>query len=172
MSESQLQQRGQQWLETFLKLSAMPASVTTEVRNTFSESSCWLTIDHTALNPEQINSLIGNGGLVLDSIQYLANSILNIGQAPDQQIAYTIELDGYRERRQKELLEIAQNAAEQVRETGAEYEIKSLSSAERRQVHTILKESTDLETYSRGQEPDRRLVVRLANAEPEADEFR
>jgi spoIIIJ-associated protein len=161
MSESQLQQRGQQWLETFLDLANMPASVTTEMRETFSEKSCWLTIDHSALKPEQLDSLLGNGGSVLDSIQYLANSILNIGRDQDEQIAYTIELDGYRERRQQELMQIAKQAAEQVRQTGQEYEIKSLSSAERRQLHTIIKESPDLDTYSRGQEPDRRLVVRL-----------
>jgi spoIIIJ-associated protein len=38
----------------------------------------------------------------------------------------------------------------------------ALSAAERRQVHTYLKDYEDLETYSRGKEPDRRLVVRLA----------
>jgi spoIIIJ-associated protein len=56
---------------------------------------------------------------------------------------------------------MAENAAQQVRMTGKEYEMKSLSSAERRQVHTLLKDCPDLETYSRGKEPDRRLVVRL-----------
>lgn len=165
MAETQLQQRGQQWLETFLKLAAFPATVSAEVRDTFSEKSCWLTIDHTSLQPAQIEALLGNNGAVLDSIQYLASSILNIGQ--DEQIAYTIEIDGYRDRRLQELIEISDAAAARVRETGEEYEIKSLSSAERRQVHSILKTSGDIETYSRGQEPDRRLVVRLTGSEPE-----
>lgn len=155
----QLQQRGQEWLEGFLKLASLPAPVTTDMRETFSETSCWLTIDHSALQSDQIESLIGAEGAVLDSIQYLANSILNLGQTGELQGAYTLELAGYRERRQQELLKLAEHAAEQVRQTSAEYEIKSLSSAERRQIHTILKDSTDLETFSRGQEPDRRLVV-------------
>ncbi|MBD1825870.1 RNA-binding protein [Cyanobacteria bacterium FACHB-DQ100] len=162
MAETQLQQRGQQWLETFLKLAAFPATVTPEVRNTFAEKSCWLTIDHTSLQPAQIEALLGSNGAVLDSIQYLASAILNIGQ--EEQIAYTIEIDGYRDRRLKELTAIAESAANQVRETGEEYEIKALSSAERRQVHSILQSSDDIETYSRGQEPDRRLVVRLAGS--------
>jgi spoIIIJ-associated protein len=84
-----------------------------------------------------------------------------MGQDQDHQGAFTVELAGYRLQRHKELQEIAENAANQVRQTGKEYELKSLSSAERRQVHTILKEYGDLETYSRGQEPDRRLVVRF-----------
>lgn len=166
MAETQLQQRGQQWLETFLNLAGLPATVSAEVRTTFAEESCWLTIDPTALQPAQIEALLGNKGAVLDSIQYLASSILNIGQ--DEQMAYTIELNGYREQRQKELLEIAEAAAAEVRETGREYEIKSLSSAERRQVHSMLQGSEDIETFSRGQEPDRRLVVKLAGSDSEA----
>lgn len=160
MAQSPMQ-RGQEWLETFLKLANFPATVSAQVRETFSEKSCWLTIDHSTLQPEQVEALLGSGGAVLDSVQYLANSILNITQSPDEQIAYTIEIDGYRDRRQQALIEVAETAAAKVRETGEEYEIKALSSAERRQVHTILQDSTDVETYSRGQEPDRRLVVRL-----------
>lgn len=167
MSDRQ-EQLGQQWLEEFLKLANLPAPITTEMKETFSEASCWLTIDDSALKPDQIEALIGTQGVALDSIQYLANSTLNLGKADDQQGAYTIELAGYRKRRQQELLEIANQAAEEVRQTGKEVEIKSLSSAERRQIHTILKESADLATYSRGQEPDRRLVVQPASLDEES----
>lgn len=159
---NQLRQRGQQWLEGLLHLSGLPASVkVTETDDSQADRpSYWLTIDETQLTPKQIQTLIGSDGSALDAIQYLANSILNLGQEQEQQAAYTIELDGYRLRRQAELRTLADHAAQQVRETGQEFEIKSLSSAERRQIHTFLEECEDLETYSRGQEPDRRLVVR------------
>jgi spoIIIJ-associated protein len=161
--DNQLMQRGQQWLEELLRLARLPA----EVRVTNTETSAddkpnyWLTIDRTNLTPKQIEILIGPEGAALDAIQYLANSMLNIGQDEEHQAAYTIELDGYRIRRQEQLRALAAQAAQKVRETGQEFEMKSLSSAERRQVHTFLKECEDLETQSRGQEPDRRLVVRL-----------
>jgi spoIIIJ-associated protein len=153
-------QRGQQWLEELLRLSGLPAAVTTELNASFAEESCWLTIDETALRPEQVEILIGTGGSVLDSIQYLTNAILNLSQEREQQKAFTVELAGYRLRRYAELKAIAEQAAANVQETGAELELKALSSAERRQVHTMLKEYGDLETFSRGQEPDRRLVIR------------
>ncbi len=161
MSE-QLRQRGQQWLIEFLKLSGLPTSVTALDSTTpqSDKSNYWLTIDQTGLTPEQVQILIGADGTVLDAIQYLANAILNLGQDEEGQAAYTVELDGYRLRRQEELQALADRAARQVRETGEEFEMRSLSSAERRQVHTFLKECEDLETHSRGQEPDRRLVVR------------
>lgn len=155
-------QRGQQWIEELLRLSRLPAAVKATDGNDAHDDkpSYWLTIDQTKLTPTQIQSLIGPEGTALDAIQYLANSILNLGQNDAQQAAYTIELDGYRTRRQEELQALAAYAAQKVRETGEEFEMKSLSSAERRQVHTFLKECDDLETQSRGQEPDRRLVVR------------
>ena len=121
----------------------------------------WLTIAENYLSSTQIETLIGSNGTVIDAIQYLVNSTLNLGQAEEEQASYIIELQGYRVRRQAELRDMAHGAAERVRQTGEEYELKALSAAERRQVHTFLKECEDLETYSRGQEPDRRLVIRL-----------
>lgn len=149
-------ERSQQWLTQLLQLVACPANVKVEEK----PDCYWLTIDPSNLTPEQIEILIGAKGSTIDSIQYLANTILNLGQTPDRQAAYTIELDNYRLRREEQLQSLAQNAVAHVRETGEEFEISSLSSAERRQLHNLLKEYDDLETFSRGQEPDRRLVVR------------
>ncbi|MBF2028851.1 MAG: RNA-binding protein [Oscillatoriales cyanobacterium C42_A2020_001] len=159
--DTEREKRGQQWLQEFLHLSGIAANVSAESSPTFWEDSCWLVIDESGLTGEQIAGLTGADGHVLDAIQYLANTTLNLGLPPEQQGAFTVDLAGYRERRYQELKAIAENAAEQARDTGKEVELKSLSAAERRQVHTILKEHTDLETYSRGQEPDRRLVVRV-----------
>ncbi|MBW4660881.1 MAG: RNA-binding protein [Drouetiella hepatica Uher 2000/2452] len=156
-----LVQRGKQWLEDLMQLMSLPTQVDVHDR-VEAEGSYWLTISDTSFTPEQTQSIIGKDGAVLDAIQYLANTTLNLGQAEGSQQAYTIELAGYRVRRQAELQAIADQAAQQVRETGNEYEMKALSAAERRQVHTYLKTFGDLETESRGREPDRRLVVRLA----------
>ncbi|WP_421658177.1 protein jag [Leptothermofonsia sp. ETS-13] len=163
--DTSLVERGQQWLENLLHLAGLPSSVSVEPNPPFAEDSCWITIDESGLTPEQIECLTGVDGHVLDSIQYLMNAILNLGQDPEKQGAFTVELDGYRLHRYSELKQMAEQAAEQVRQTGEEFELKSLSSAERRQVHTMLKGYEDLETYSRGHEPDRRLVVRLLKNE-------
>lgn len=155
-------QRGKQWLEEVLRLSGLPGTVGAEVVKTEVEQSYWLVIDQASLSPQQAQILIGEQGAVLDAIQYLANTTLNIGRDEGSQTAYTIELAGYRAQRQHELQQMAEAAVQQVRDTAQEYEIASLSSTERRQVHTYLKAFEDIETYSRGKEPDRRLVVRLA----------
>jgi spoIIIJ-associated protein len=162
-------QRGQQWLKTLLQLTGINTEIQAELEATAigegestEPDNYWLIIDEINMMPEQIQVLIGPGGVVLDAIQYLANSVLNLNQPPEEQASYTIELNGYRVKRQAEIRAIAQAAAMQARTTGKEVEIKSLSSAERRQIHTFLKEFGDLETFSRGKEPHRNLVVRPA----------
>lgn len=159
-------QRGQQWVKSLLQIINVSADVKGEsqpnsVDGNFPESdSYWLTIDETNLMPLQIQVLIGPQGTVLDAIQYLANASLNLNQTEEQQASYTVELNGYRVRRQAEISALAQSAAIEARASGKEVEIKSLSSAERRQVHTFMKDFKDLETFSRGKEPHRHLVVR------------
>ncbi len=166
MSDSPMQ-RSQEWLERLLQLMGASANIEAQLHTAAKEvsgesepDSYWLTINQTNLQPEQIQALIGAEGTVLDAIQYLANFTLNLNQPQEQQAAYTIELNGYRLRRQAEIQAIAESAAEQVRATGQEVAIKSLSSAERRQIHTLLKDYQDLETFSRGKEPHRHLVIR------------
>lgn len=166
---SSLKQRGQQWLETLLQLSGVATDVKAELETVqgsdFPEvGSYWLTINEAGLTPEKIQILIGSEGEVLDAIQYLANAILNLNQT-QQQASYTVELNGYRVHRQAEIQAMAEQAALTVRSSGQEVELKSLSSAERRQVHTFLKDFTDLETFSQGKEPHRYLVVRQLRSE-------
>ncbi|MGK7919109.1 MAG: protein jag [Trichodesmium sp.] len=150
-------EQGQQWLENLLNLAKIPAQVIAQEQ----EDSYWLIIDETNLIPEQISTLVGTDGKVIDALQYLVNTILNINNDSEQHMFYTVEISGYRVRRQEELLLMADYAAKKVRLTGEEYELQSLSAAERRQIHTMLKDCEDIETYSHGQEPDRRLVVKI-----------
>lgn len=162
MMESKIQ-RGKQWLEELLRLMGTPTDVRvgkTEEGST-DNTLCWLIINEANLTAEQMETLIGQKGEGIDAIQYLTNTLLNLGVESGDQQAFTIELNEYRVRRQAELLALAEEVAQKVRQTGEEVEIKSLSSAERRQVHTFLQDAEDLLTESRGQEPDRRLFVRL-----------
>ncbi len=154
---------GKKWLEQLLALMGVKTNVISEgLEKILTDTeSCWLGIDGTNLTEQQVKLLIGEKGKNIDAIQYLANIILNIGREPSIQGSYTIDLDGYRIKRYQELVAIADNAIEQVRNTGQEAEIPNLSSAERRQIHSLLTDSADLATESRGQEPNRRLVVRL-----------
>jgi spoIIIJ-associated protein len=155
--------RGKQWLEQLLSLSGIATTVDTAQPEGANAVNYWLTIDPNPLTPAQKELLIGSEGATIDAIQYLANASLNIHA--DLQAGYTIELEGYRQRRSIALKTIADEAAARVRNTGTEVILQPMSSAERRQMHTFFDSDPsygDLATHSRGQEPDRRLVVQLA----------
>ncbi|MEL6602668.1 MAG: R3H domain-containing nucleic acid-binding protein [Cyanobacteria bacterium J06614_10] len=149
------------WLEKLLALQGLQASVSgDQTVGDLGDDSYWLTIDDATLSDAEINTLIGERGQVLDAIQYLANTILNMGADEADQHSYTVELRGYRKKRQAELKTLAEEAANEVLNNGkAEHEVKGLSSAERRQVHGLLGEYEQLKTFSRGREPERHLVV-------------
>jgi spoIIIJ-associated protein len=160
--ESQLQ-LGKQWLEQLLGLMSLDTTVSTEGFEKVStdSNSVWLNIDTSSLTVEQKAELIGNKGEGIDSIQYLANTILNLSTDSELQNSFVVELDGYRVKRHQELAALTQQAVDKVRQTGEEAEISGLSSAERKQIHSLLENVEGLTTESRGQEPDRRLIVRL-----------
>lgn len=162
--ESQLSV-GKQWLEQLLDSMGLAAKVTTEGFETVTtdSNSNWLNIDGSNLTSEQKEQLIGNKGQSIDAIQYLANTILNLEADPEAQSFFTVEFDGYRVERYQELAVLTKEAIAKVRETGEDVEIPGLSSAERKQIHSSLEEIEDLSSESRGQEPDRRLILRLAS---------
>jgi spoIIIJ-associated protein len=119
----------------------------------------WLVLDHTLLSEQQIEVLTAENNKVLDALQYLVNATLNLGVETAEKTAYTVELMGCREQRYLQLAQMAEDVAQQVRQSGIAVEMTPLPAAERRLIHTLLSEETDLETFSRGQEPERRLVV-------------
>jgi len=155
--------RGKDWLESLLSLMGKSLAVETDGFETIADDpdSCWLKIDTEGLSQEQVDTLIGSKGKNIDAIQYLANTILNLAQEESSQSSYTVEINGYRVSRYQELREIFDTAADKVKETGEEVELEGLSSAERKQVHAFFQNSADLVTESRGQEPNRTLIVKL-----------
>lgn len=160
--------QGQQWLQRLLELCGLPAQVEGRWAEALGDSSgepepvIWLAIAAETLDSQQQDILLGNGATVLDSIQYLASLLLNLHQPRDAQFPYVVDLNDYRQRRQAELQAMADAAVAQVRQSGQNYELPGLSSAERRQIHHLLKGFEDIETHSHGKEPDRRLVVTLS----------
>lgn len=162
--------RGQQWLEQVLALMGTPTSVqlaypqSTE-ETTLADTNPWLVIDESQLNEAQVKALLTDQGRTLDALQYLANTLLNLQVESEEQASFTIEFKGYRQQREKELRVLAEKTAWQVLETGESAELTSLSGAERRQIHQFLQQYEGLESWSRGQEPDRRLVVQRKDNE-------
>jgi len=106
---------------------------------------------------DDLGLLIGHHGQTIDAIQHLAYRIaFRRSGAP---LRVVIDAAGYRERRAMALRAAADQAAETAIHDGRPIALDAMSALERKVVHEHLKGRHDVETYSEGQEPDRRLVV-------------
>ena len=106
---------------------------------------------------EDLGLLIGHHGQTIDAIQHLAYRIaFRRCGAP---LRVVVDAAGYRERRAVALRAAADQAAETAIHDGRPVALEAMSALERKVVHEHLKGRHDVETYSEGQEPDRRLVV-------------
>ena len=70
-----------------------------------------------------------------------------------------VDAAGYRERRAVALRASADQAAEAAVHDQRTVTLEAMTALERKVVHEHLKSRHDVETYSEGEEPDRRLVV-------------
>jgi spoIIIJ-associated protein len=106
---------------------------------------------------EDLGLAIGHHGQTIDAIQHLAYRIAF--RQTEQPIRVVIDAAGYRERRAVALRAAADQAAEAAIHDNRAVALEAMSALERKVVHEHLKGRHDVETYSEGQEPDRRLIV-------------
>ena len=106
---------------------------------------------------EDLALLIGHHGQTIDAIQHLAHRIAFHGM--DDRRPLTVDAAGYRERRAANLHAMADQAAETAVRERRPVALEPMGAQERKVVHEHLKSRFDVETYSEGQEPARRLVV-------------
>ncbi len=106
---------------------------------------------------DDLELLIGHHGQTIDAIQHLAYRIAF--RKTQQPIRVVVDAAGYRERRAIALKAAADQAAETAIHDRRPVALDAMSALERKVVHEHLKSRHDVETYSEGQEPDRRLVV-------------
>jgi spoIIIJ-associated protein len=106
---------------------------------------------------EDLGLLIGHHGQTIDAIQHLAYRIAFQGATTRKRVE--VDAAGYRERRAVALRATADQAAEAAIHDRRPVALEAMSALERKVVHEHLKTRHDVETYSEGQEPTRRLVV-------------
>jgi spoIIIJ-associated protein len=112
-----------------------------------------LSIGSTPSSPR----LIGHRGETLRSIEYLLNQIVKAHDSLSPRVM--VDIAGYKEARRHSLEELARDVAGRVKDSGAEEELKPMNPADRRIVHMALREIDGVQTESRGDGHDRRIVV-------------
>jgi spoIIIJ-associated protein len=100
--------------------------------------------------------LIGRHGQTIDAVQYLANAMMHRQGAG---VEVVVDAQGYRERRERMLHDVAAKAADEARRERQPVELEPMTSVERKIVHLRLKDVDGVRTESEGNEPNRHVVV-------------
>jgi spoIIIJ-associated protein len=112
---------------------------------------------HVDVRGSDLSVLIGRRSETLNAFQYLASLI--IGKDMQQFIQLTVDVEGYRDRREKQLIQMAKRMADQVAKSGRKQTLEPMPSAERRIIHIALRDHPAVKTESAGDEPYRKVVV-------------
>ncbi len=101
--------------------------------------------------------LIGRRGETLDAFQYVSS--LMVGKEVGQFIHLIVDVEGHRDRRQRQLQQLARRMAEQVIKTGRKLTLEPMPASERRIIHMELRDHPAVTTQSAGEEPHRKVTI-------------
>ena len=106
---------------------------------------------------EDLSALIGRHAETLNSFQHIASLI--VGKESQQWVQLTIDVEGYRARREKQIRQLARRMAGQVTKTGRKVTMEPMTSSERRLVHIELRGDPAVMTESVGEDPYRKVMI-------------
>ena len=106
---------------------------------------------------DDLGLFIGRHGQTIDAVQHLAQRVAGARMADGRRIV--IDAEGYRERREAMLQRQADHAVDDALRAERPVALDAMTASERRLVHEYLRDNDEVQTYSEGDEPDRRLVV-------------
>jgi spoIIIJ-associated protein len=100
-----------------------------------------ISSDHSAI-------VIGRQGKTLDAFQLLCN--IYAGRINEHKIKVIVDAENYRERREAQLVRMANKVADQVRRSKSSRLLDAMNPFERRLIHTALNDRKNIETISEG----------------------
>ena len=107
---------------------------------------------------EELGGLIGRRGQTLDALQELTRTAVQ--RRLRARIRLLVDVEGYRARRRASLADYARAMAERAKERGTEIELEPMNPYERKIVHDAVSEIEGATSFSEGEEPNRKVVVR------------
>ncbi|MCY1157131.1 MAG: RNA-binding protein [Citricoccus sp.] len=139
------------YVEELLDISDIDGDIDIEVRN----GRTYLSVIAED-GDDRLRDLVGRDGKGLEALQELAR--LAVLSATGNRSRLVLDIAGYRARRTTELEAEAQDAVEQVRQTGEPVHLKPMGAYERKVVHDVIAEA-GLVSESEGEGPRRHVVV-------------
>ncbi len=148
MSRQESIDYAKKYLEDLLTFFGINIEVEAEVDDDVIELSVPSTEDNSIL--------IGRGAETLRSLQYITSTVLRNQRAELSRV--NVDIAGYKKQRAEKIAEEARGWIEEVRRTGDSH-VASLNAADRRIVHKVAQDYSDIMTFSEGEGRDRKIII-------------
>jgi spoIIIJ-associated protein len=132
----------------------MKAQVSAHFDESVSDDRRTILVD---VRGDNLSALIGRQAETLNAFQYVASLI--VGKETQQWVQLTVDVEGYRSRREKQVRQLALKMVEQVIKTGRKATLEPMTASERRIIHIELRGHPAVTTESTGEEPHRKVVI-------------
>ena len=157
VSEEELEEQGEvaaDFIEGMLSQMGISAGVETGIE----DEAMYIEILGGVPDDEDMGLLIGRRGLTLEALQELTRGA--VGRRLGVRCRVIVDVEGYRKRQRSRLVARAAEVARRVVRTGREEELERMNPYERKVVHDAVAEVRGVESFSRGEGAERRVVIR------------
>ncbi len=132
----------------------MKAQVSAHYNETSTDDRRTIQVD---IRGENLSALVGRHAETLNAFQHIAS--LMVGKQTQQWVQLVVDVEGYRDRRTKQVRQLALRMADQVIKTGRKATLEPMTASERRSIHIELRGHPAVTTESIGEEPHRKVVI-------------
>jgi spoIIIJ-associated protein len=153
MNQQESIQFAKNYLENILAFFEINVEVGVEVHDDFIE----LSVPSTEVN----SIIIGRNAETLRSVQYIISTVLRNKNAALHRV--NVDIADYKKQRADKLAKQAREWVEEVRQSG-DSKILHLNAADRRIVHGVVAEYSDVRSISEGEGRDRHLIIAQASS--------
>lgn len=108
---------------------------------------------------KDLSILIGRRSETLNALQYITSLIVN--KELGRWVPIQIDVQGYRDRRERQLRQLGRRMAEQAIQSGRKQTLEPMPANERRVIHLELRDHPQVYTESTGEEPYRKVTILL-----------
>lgn len=109
------------------------------------------------IHGDDLSILIGRKAETLNALQYITSLI--IGKELGRSVPLSVDVEGYRTRRQEQIKQLANRIANQVTQTGRSQSLEPMPASERRIIHIELRDHPEVYTESIGEGNRRKIVI-------------
>lgn len=142
------------FLEELLSRMGIDASVEPNLE----DGTMYVDILAAGATDDDMALLIGRHGQTLDALQELTRHVVT--RRTGMRCRVIVDVEDYRKRQRDRLAARAREVAKRVARTGREEELEPMNPYERKIVHDAVASVPGVESSSRGEEPERRVVIR------------